>query len=99
MKYNYTAVDASSATLQVIVNGMETNLTNIKTLYGQLMADFSGAGAEGYSTVMTTLQNKMDAYDTTLQQVKNAIATTAASDGLMKITDGNQGNKFLSIGM
>lgn len=98
MKYDFVAVDTHTATLQNIVHGLETNLQNIQTLKNQLLADFAGAGATGYQSVTDTLNRKMDQYNTTLQGVKAAIAQTAGSDGLMRTTDTNNGNRFLSIG-
>ncbi|MFE9575216.1 WXG100 family type VII secretion target [Nocardia sp. NPDC006044] len=96
MKYNYQMVDTHVVTLQAIVQGMENNLSNITTLRDQLLADFSGVGANGYQEVMAQLNNKMNQYNATLASVKGAIAQAAGTQGLMHVTDQNNGNRFLA---
>ncbi|GEM31302.1 hypothetical protein NN3_23090 [Nocardia neocaledoniensis NBRC 108232] len=98
MRYDYGEVDTQTMQLQSIVRGMETNLQNINTLKRQLLADFAGAGADGYTEITAKLDANMAQYNATLQQLKAAISTTAGTDGLMRDTDVNQGNRFLSIG-
>ncbi|MEV0032736.1 WXG100 family type VII secretion target [Nocardia sp. NPDC050793] len=98
MKYNYVKVDASGATLQTIISGMESNLQNMRTLKNQLLQDFTGAGATGYQAVTDKLQAQLDAYGQTLNSVRGAIVATSGSDGLMNVTDVNQANRFTSIG-
>ncbi len=97
MKYNYHAVDTHTITLNGIIKAMEDNLQNIRTLRNNLQADFSGAGAEGYGTIMKQLDDKMTAYGEQLQNVHRAISDTSGSQGFMNLTDKNQGNRFLNI--
>jgi uncharacterized protein YukE len=98
MKFDFSAVDEHSATLGTIINSMETNLQNMQALKTQLLAEFSGAGASGYQDVMANFQTKLDAYNGAINNVKSAILETSSSQGLMRITDTNNGNRFMSIG-
>ncbi|WP_331723062.1 WXG100 family type VII secretion target [Nocardia sp. NBC_00511] len=98
MKYDFAAVDIHHATLGAIIANMESNYQNMVTLKSQLLSDFTGSGATGYQTVMDALGRKLDEYHTSMQSVKGAIAQTASSQGLMKVTDVNNGNRFYAIG-
>lgn len=96
MKYNFVQVDASTATLQTIVSQMETNLSNMKTLKRELLTQFEGQGAMGYTEVTDKLERQLDAYDQKLAAIKVAVEDTSGSQGLMALTDKNAGNRFLT---
>ncbi|MFB8005974.1 WXG100 family type VII secretion target [Nocardia sp. NPDC056000] len=98
MKYDFHAVDTHHTKLGSIIQGMEDNLIQIDNLKKDLMNSFAGAGATGYETVMAQLDSKTKEYHASLASVRGAIAKVAGSQGLMQVTDTNNGNRFNAIG-
>ncbi|MGV9411216.1 hypothetical protein ACWDOP_14970 [Nocardia sp. NPDC003693] len=76
---------------------MEENLQHIQSLKVQLLQEFAGAGATGYQAVSDTLGRQLNEYNATVQSLKNVIATVAGTDGTVRATDVNSGNRFYSI--
>lgn len=97
MKFDFGAVDEHTATLNTIIHAMETNLSNMQALKTELLNEFQGAGAQGYSDVSKNLENKLNEYNDAIQKVRIAIGEVAGSQGQMSATDKANANRFLSI--
>ena len=97
MEFNFKLVDAHTASLQTIHKGMLANLDHLQQLKNSLEAEFSGAGATGYSDLMKQFQGKIDEYNATVGRIQGAIDETAGGQGFMAITDSDAGKGFAGI--
>ncbi|MCX4092196.1 WXG100 family type VII secretion target [Nocardia sp. alder85J] len=97
MKFNFSEVDDHSVTLGRIISNMDANSQHISSLAQELLTAFTGAGASGYESIMNQLKGDLSNYQGTLAQVHQAISTTAGSQGLMQLTDTQNGSMFLAI--
>ncbi|MEV6280160.1 WXG100 family type VII secretion target [Nocardia sp. NPDC051832] len=96
VKYNFVAIEASGARLQVIVNGMQSNSANIHQLKTELLASadaFTGQAAEAYNEIASRLDTQLRQYDETLARLRSAIVDAGK---LMEVTDTNNRNLFFS---
>ncbi|WP_280453733.1 WXG100 family type VII secretion target [Nocardia brasiliensis] len=92
MKYGHGEIDSQVAVLQTVLSEMEANASSIRANRDQLMADFLGASADGYQTVMAKLDKDLAAYQATLGNLRLAIQN-ASSD--MHATDVGLGARFI----
>ncbi|WP_280441593.1 WXG100 family type VII secretion target [Nocardia brasiliensis] len=91
MKYGHGEIDTQVAVLQTVLSEMESNAASIRANRDKLMADFVGASADGYQTVMTKLNTDLAAYQATLGNLRVAIQN-ASND--MHTTDVGLGARF-----
>ncbi|KAA8881915.1 hypothetical protein F3087_40325 [Nocardia colli] len=94
MKYDFNTIDLHVAELHSVVNGMQSDVTNVNALKQKLLTDLTGAGAAGYEQIMAALDNKSQIYNDTLNKLRLAIDEAAKH---MSHTDNAQHGKFNSI--
>lgn len=97
IKIDFHAVDAHTSSLQNTLNAMNQNSEHVKALRNSLLTDYHGAAAQAFDQVGKELDAKLADYETALGNVRRQIDQTSGSDGLMRVTDTNNGNRFLSI--
>ncbi|MFE4459537.1 WXG100 family type VII secretion target [Nocardia tengchongensis] len=97
IKIDFHAVDAHTSSLANTLNAMQENSNHIRTLRQSLLTDYSGAAAQAFDQVGKQLDARLSDYEAALGNVRRQIDATSGSDGLMRITDTNNGNKFLSL--
>ncbi|MFQ6331538.1 WXG100 family type VII secretion target [Nocardia sp. CWNU-33] len=94
MKWDFPAIEGHTEKLGQIIQGMQDDANNVRELKGQLLATFSGKGAQGYSDVNAELERNLASYDEVLTRTKLAIVEAKE---LMQVTDKNASQGFLSI--
>lgn len=98
MKYNFVAVDSSTAQLAAVVASMEENLGNMRLLRTELEAMTQGSMSDSANTRLVKFNTDMDNYEMSINRVRAAIDRAAGTGGDMSHVDVAQGNRFAGIG-
>ncbi|MFD0364575.1 hypothetical protein ACFQZZ_24300 [Nocardia sp. GCM10030253] len=94
IQFNFTQARGTTDRVSVIVDGMRTNIEEIKQLKETLLTEFKGAAAGGYTEVTNILQAKLDAYERSLGKLNGEVIRTSVDGGDMDVTDKSVGASF-----
>jgi hypothetical protein len=100
-KFDYIGVDSSTLNLNNIINKIVQTNGEIQNLEKGLQACFiaSGAGddaATAWQAKIADLMKQAGSYTVAAENLRAKVDEVAGRDGLMHVTDKNQGSRFLS---
>jgi uncharacterized protein YukE len=94
LSFNFGEVDAHGQKLSTIVSDMQNSLQALQKLSGELDAVFQGTAGSMYQETAGAFNKQLASYQSALGAVQNAVMTTSGSQGLMQVTDQNNGKLF-----
>jgi|GEM_PF-6388606 len=90
----YGQVQDAAATVSKIVGSMSQDSQSLAKLSQALLEAFKGAGATGYEGIMSQLNTKSAAYESSLTSLNGAAANAVQH---LQATDVQAGNRFNSL--